>query len=173
MRETCATWMPRPGAAIVFRFAWLLAALGLTFGTVAAAQANEVGSPWGYSKTYQNNYYSYCHWYDSFHDTMSDHSCYRGVWSNTQVYGPGMSEVREFASRQTYGAVGNAVKVYYAFFGAYPSDVTGTGLVTTDHYCGDQSCLWPVNVIGFAYHYGPGPNDLSYTEAQWGSQYVY
>ena len=65
-------------------------------------------------------------------------------------------------------------KKYTMYRGAYPSDSSGYGLVSTNHYyCGDLNCQWPVNVIGFAYHYGPGPNDLSYTEAQWGSQYVY
>ena len=57
-----------------------------------------------------------------------------------------------------------------------PLVITANSYVSTNgahYYCGDYSCSWPVNVIGWAYHYGPNGTDYIYTQGVWGSQYVF
>jgi hypothetical protein len=138
------------------------------------ASADEGGAYWGYGKTYQNNWNASCQWYDVQHDDMSDQSCYQGVWSDTSTYDGSSAEVSEYAQHQTWGSSGNVVHVYYVGFGAIPLTGYGNGYVSVNHYyCGDVSCHWPVNVIGYAYHYGPNGNDYIYTQSLWGNQYAY
>ena len=154
--------------ATIFGLALLLAL------PVRDSNADEGGASWGYGKTYQNNWYTNCQWYDTQHDFGGPYGCYRGVWSDTEAYyGDGVS-VYEYAQHQTYGICcgGQGVAVFYAFFGDYPVSDTDDEYASVNHYyCGEGSCGgWKVNVIGYAYHYGNGAGYI-YTESMWGAEY--
>lgn len=138
-----------------------------------AALADEGGSAWGYGRTYQNNWNNECRWYDTQHDFGGPYGCYQGVWSDTQAnWGDGVS-VYEYAQRQTWGICcgDQGINVYYAYFGSYPGSDSDVWHAEVNHYYpGDLSGTWPVNVIGYAYHYGNGAGFI-YTESMWGSEY--
>ncbi len=147
-------------------------------GSHITAFADESGSYWGYGKTYQDNQVSVCHWYDTAHNTMSDKPCYKGVWSDTMRYNGIFAKVVEFAQQFQYcTSGGNFCHVTYTYFRDMPYDQSSQwGYISTNsihYYCGALSCNWPVNVIGYAYHYGPNGSDYIYTQSMWGSQYVY
>ena len=160
-------------------FAVAVVALAILLGPHLSASADEYGSYWGYGKTYQNHQNSVCHWYDTAHDTMSDKSCYQGVWSDTTRYDGTFAQVAEFAEHQfQYCTTGGSFcSVTYSYFGEYPYDRSSQwGYISTNgahYYCGDIYCNWPVNVIGYAYHYGPNGSDYIYTQSMWGSQCAY
>jgi hypothetical protein len=126
--------------------------------------------------TYQVYYETTCKWYDIAHDNMSDKHCYKGVSSDT-TNNTGMAEVDEYAMRQTWdyagGGSGTVYEVYYAFFGSQPSYYRTSFFASTSHYyTGDFGGVWPVNVIGLAYHYGDSLSQWVNTQALWGDEYI-
>jgi len=161
---------------LLFAILTLIAALP----AASTAHADTVYPYWGTTKTYQNNQNSDCRWYDVAHDSMSDQSCYQGVWSDTTTYSyyGGQASVQEYALKQSWAYAGGAgnytIQVFYAYFGSQPSYASGNPYATTNHfYAGDAGGQWPVNVIGEAYHYGPSGAPSAHTSALWGAQYIY
>ena len=150
-----------------------VAGLAMVFAQ-RVAYADSASADWGYGQITQMYWTANCRWWDVQHDYISDWHCYTGVASYTHEYALGYTaKVEENALAQ--GVVcdqGDDCNVLYQYIPGTPSIVSAVNLAeTSEYYCG-PNCAWPVNVIGFAYHYGPVPGEFLYTEANWGAQYV-
>lgn|GEM_PF-5273190 len=164
----------RPKSSLVLGVASLLL-VAIAWGRHEdGAMADQGGAPWGLGQTYQSTWHGDCQWYDTAHDFGGPYGCWQSVWSDTTAtYGDNVT-VYEYALRQNYVLLPEnaGTAVTYVSFGASPSSDSGTGYAYTSHYyCGDYSCAWPTNVIGYGYHYGNGAQYI-YTESNWGCQYV-
>ena len=110
----------------------------------------------GVGKTYQNNPYSSCWWWDLYHN--SGDPCYQGIWSDTQVYNlPALALVEEWGEAHFYSCFdwhGITCTDFYNRISPIPSSLAMVGgYATTNHYhCGWYSCSYKVNVRGWADH---------------------
>jgi hypothetical protein len=147
----------------------------------AAAPTAEAGGQtvcdgfYGCGKTYQNNWWQSCFWYDYRGGTGAP--CWRGVWSETTSLPsspPQYVYVYERAFVQSFtcqgGGVGGFCDDWYEPFAPDPYEVYSMSPAQTNgihFFCGEFSCTRKLNVIGYANHYNLtySYNYYWYTEA--------